>query len=125
MLLQDMGKYEGAGEVFKQTRFHYQNSSQPIEVARVECSLAHTYHLRVFFYSRCSFFFFFSNEDFFFLQQQANYQEAEQLYKSALERFKKEKGEDDLDVATTLNMLGAYKVIFSFFVCVSYFINIH
>ena len=30
------------------------------------------------------------------------------MYKSSLERFKKEKGDDDADVATTLYLLGTY-----------------
>jgi tetratricopeptide (TPR) repeat protein len=43
--LEDMGKYDGAEEVYGQTRFLYENNSQPIQVARVECSIARVYHL--------------------------------------------------------------------------------
>ncbi|KAL6043085.1 actin [Balamuthia mandrillaris] len=80
--LMDMGKYDAAMEVFLQTRFLYETNSQTLEVARVECSIAHLLHLK------------------------ACYVEAEDMFRTSLERFRKEKGEDDLDYADTLTLLG-------------------
>lgn len=112
-----MGKYDGAmvsqvtsshvisvnivvmQDIYMESRFLYDKASQPINVARAECAVAHIHHLR------------------------GAYKQAERLFNDALERFKKEKGksdfdclatyvstsnlgEDDLDVASTLHLLG-------------------
>lgn len=87
---EDMGKYDGAmvsslpwlihvqhrvyslcnivKDVYMESRFLYDKASQPINVARAECAVAHIYHLK------------------------GAYKQAQQLFKDALERFKKEKG---------------------------------
>jgi tetratricopeptide (TPR) repeat protein len=66
--LEDMGKYDGALSIYLEARFLYDKASQPINVARAECAVAHIYHLK------------------------GAYKQAQQLFKDALERFKKEKG---------------------------------
>ncbi len=66
--LEDMGKYDGALGIYLEARFLYDKASQPIYVARAECAVAHIYHLK------------------------GAYKQAQQLFKDALERFKKEKG---------------------------------
>ncbi len=81
--LEDMGKYDGALGIYLEARFLYDKASQPIHVARAECAVAHIYHLK------------------------GAYKQAQQLFKDALERFKKEKG---IYIYISPNQSGATKV---------------
>jgi len=65
---EEMGKYDGALDFYMEARFLYNTASQPINVARTECAVAHIYHIK------------------------GRYQQAEHLFKDALAHFKKEKG---------------------------------
>jgi nephrocystin-3 len=81
--LEEMAKYQGAEKAYIRSRGHYQNSSQQMEVAKVNSALAKLYHT------------------------QGRHKEAESMFSSCLEIYLKQKGEDCMEVCVLLNRLGS------------------
>jgi hypothetical protein len=87
-----MAKYEGAQQIFVKARYHYVVSSQNLDVAKLDYSIARV------------------------LINVARYKEAEEMLKKALENYGREKGEDDIDCANVINRLGSLYVTMSRYV---------
>eukprot|EP01125_Pyxidicula_operculata_P008164 TRINITY_DN275_c3_g1_i1.p1 TRINITY_DN275_c3_g1~~TRINITY_DN275_c3_g1_i1.p1 ORF type:complete len:1833 (-),score=537.60 TRINITY_DN275_c3_g1_i1:60-5486(-) len=80
--LEDIAKFEGAEQVFQISRRHYSNESQTIEVAKCDYSLGRVYY------------------------GLARYVDSEKKLLESKELFIKEQGENGINVALVLNLLG-------------------
>jgi tetratricopeptide (TPR) repeat protein len=80
---EEIGKYEGSVEIYQKARHHFEASAQNLRVAKMEYTIARV------------------------LLLQAKYVESEILLQRSLSIVIREKGEDDAEVATVLNRLGA------------------
>lgn len=80
--LEDLAKYDGAEEVIANARRHYSNESQTLDVAKCDYTLGRV------------------------LYKLARYVDCERKLLESKELFIKEQGEDGLNVALVLNLLG-------------------
>ncbi|KYR01370.1 TPR repeat-containing protein [Tieghemostelium lacteum] len=81
--LEEISQYDGAEVLYLKCRELYVNSSQNVEAAKVDRAMGRMYHLM------------------------SKYDLAEQKFKQALTIYTKEKGQEDIEVAITLNLLGS------------------
>ncbi|KAF2077076.1 hypothetical protein CYY_001643, partial [Polysphondylium violaceum] len=80
--LEEMSQFEGAEAIYTKCRGLYNNNSQNVEAAKVDRAMGRMYHTM------------------------GKFEKSESTFKQALAIFTKEKGQEDLDVVLTLNLLG-------------------
>ncbi|EGG14473.1 TPR repeat-containing protein [Cavenderia fasciculata] len=81
--LEELTQNEGAELLYQKARELYVNSSQNLEAAKVDRAMGHMYHV------------------------QGRYELAETKFRQALSIYTKERGQEDIEVAATLNLLGS------------------
>jgi tetratricopeptide (TPR) repeat protein len=84
--MEEMARYDGAEKVYIQARYQYYLSSQNLDVAKLDYSIARV------------------------LLAQARFREAEECLQKSLSIYEREKGEDCLECSNVLTRLGSLYV---------------